>query len=114
VKFKDEITTFRKTEAGVPQEIVLGPVLYLIYTSDLLTSDNTAATFADDTAILATHEDPAIASMKLQATINKTEDWVKKWRIKINQSKSTHITFTLRNQTCPIVQMGNVNLPQNN
>jgi uncharacterized protein (UPF0335 family) len=25
----------------------------------------------NDTAILATHEDPAIASMKLQATINK-------------------------------------------
>jgi hypothetical protein len=47
----------------------------------------TTATFADDTAILATHEDPAIASMKLQATINKIEEWAKKWRIKINQSK---------------------------
>jgi hypothetical protein len=35
---------------------------------------HTTATFADDTAILATHEDPAIASMKLQATINKTDD----------------------------------------
>jgi hypothetical protein len=38
------------------------------------------------TAILATHEDPAIASMKLQATINKIDDWAKKWRIKINQT----------------------------
>jgi hypothetical protein len=52
--------------------------------------------------------------MKLQATINKIDDWVKKWRIEINQSKSTHITFTLRNQTCPTVQMGNVDPPQKN
>jgi hypothetical protein len=67
---------------------VLGPVIYLIYTSHLPTSDNTTtATFADDTAILAIHEDPAIASMKPQATINKINDWEKKWRIKINESK---------------------------
>jgi hypothetical protein len=28
----------------------------------------------------------------------------------INQSTSTHVTFTVRNQTCPRVQMGNVDL----
>jgi hypothetical protein len=73
-----------------------------IYTSDLLTSDNTTtATFTDDIAILAIHEEPAIASMKLQATVNKINDWAKKWRIKINQNKFTHIIFNLRNQTCP-------------
>jgi hypothetical protein len=115
VKFKDETTTLRKTEAGVRQGSVLGPVLYvyLIYTSDLPTSDNTTtATFTGDTAILATHEDPATVSMELQATVNKINDWVKKWRITINHSKSTHITFTLRNQTCLTVQMGTVALPQ--
>jgi hypothetical protein len=87
----------------------------LIYTSDLLTSDNTTtATFADDTAFSATHEDAVIASKKLQATINKINDWEKKWRIKISQSKAMHITFTLRNQSCQAVQMGNVDLPQKN
>jgi hypothetical protein len=78
VTFKDEITTLRKIEAGVPQGSVLGPVLYLIYTSDLLTSDNTrTADFAGHTAILATHEDPATGSPKLQATISKIDDWTK-------------------------------------
>jgi hypothetical protein len=115
VKFEDEITTLRKTEAGIPQGRVFGFALYLIYTSDLLTSDSTTTvTFADDTAVLATHEDPPIASKKLQATISKTDEWAEKWRIKINQSKSTHITFPLCNQTCPTVQMGSVDLPQKN
>jgi hypothetical protein len=84
VEFKDKITTLRKTEAGVPQRSVLGSILYLIYTNDLPTSDSTTATFADVTTIFATQEDPATASMKLQATINKIADWAKKWRIKAN------------------------------
>jgi hypothetical protein len=104
-----------ETEARVPQGSATRPDLYLISTKELPTSDNTrTASFADDTAILATHEDPAIASMKLQATVNKIDDWTKKWRIKINQSKFTHITFTLRNQTCPTGQMGCVDLRQKN
>jgi hypothetical protein len=52
--------------------------------------------------------------MKLQVTINKINDWAEKWRIKINQSKSTHITFTLRNKNYPTVQLGSVDLSQIN
>jgi hypothetical protein len=45
-----------------------------MYTSDIPTSGNTTtAAFADDISIFATHEDPAIDSMKLQATINKID-----------------------------------------
>jgi hypothetical protein len=115
--FKDEITTLRKIEAGIPQGRVLGPVLYFIYRSDLPTSDSsTTATFTGDTAILDTYVVPAIASMQLQVTIDKVDDWAKKLIIKIlaNQRKSMHISFTLRNDICPTVQIGTVDLPQKN
>jgi hypothetical protein len=46
--------------------------------------------------------------------MNRINEWAKKWGIKVNQNKSMHISFTIRNQTCPTAQMGDVALPQKN
>ena len=74
----------------VPQGSVLGPVLYLVHTSEIPTTENTlTGTFADDPAILASHEDPMTASTRLQHHINLLEAWATEWKIKINETKST-------------------------
>jgi hypothetical protein len=99
-------------KAGVPQGSVLGPVLYNIYTSDLPTTDNvTVATYADDVAYLASDKDPRVASVTLQNALDKTNCWLKKWRVRASASKSNHITFTLRRESCPPVKLGDAILP---
>ena len=48
------ITSLFPIRAGVPQGSVLGPILYVIYTTDLPNSNDViTAMYADNTAILA-------------------------------------------------------------
>lgn len=111
VKQQDSRSELFKIESGVPQGSVLGPVLYLLFTADLPTTRlTTVATYADDTAIIASHINPQRASFNLQANLNETEKWLKKWKLKANETKSTHMTFTLRRESCPPVYINNKQL----
>jgi hypothetical protein len=79
---------------------------------DLLTTRKTTiGTFADDTATFAIHDNPITASSHLQEHLSLTEAWLNKWKIKVNESKSTQTTFTLRKGTCPPVQINHINIP---
>ena len=109
VKYADAITTTFPIEAGIPQGSVLGPLLFSTYTADLpISTGITIATFADDTALLASHANPTIASSTLKRGLDSMEKWFHKWGFKINEKKSTHVTFTLREQTCPQVSINNI------
>ena len=112
VKYADAITTTFPIEAGTPQGSVLGPLLFSIYTTDLpISTGITIATFADDTALLASHANPTIASSTFQRGLDSMEKWFHKWGFKINEKKSTYVTFTLRKQICPQVSINNITVP---
>lgn len=112
-KINEEKSDLHTIRSGVPQGSVLGPILYVLYTLDLPTTQDTIiGTFADDTAILSSHEYPQIASEQTQNHLNNLEQWLKKWKIRVNENKSTHVTYTLRKETCPVVTINNVQIPQ--
>jgi hypothetical protein len=68
----------KEIKAGVPEGSVLVPVLYLFYTSDLPTPENnTTATFADDTAILAARNSNEEARETLRQAVNQINYWTK-------------------------------------
>jgi len=83
-----------------------------IFTHDIpKTSYTELGSYADDTAILATNENPIIASNMIQRHLNIIHLWTKRWEIKINKTKSSFITFTLNKKTCPQISMNNIPIP---
>jgi hypothetical protein len=93
----------------------LGPFLYLIYTADIPTTNKTnMATFADDTVILALDQNPIAASEKLQNHLNLLQQWLCKWKIKVNNDKSVQIMFTTRSIECPQVMLNDEPIPIKN
>jgi hypothetical protein len=111
-RVKEEFSPLFPVNSGVLQGIVLRPMLYLLLTSDLPQGpDITIGIFPDDTVILTCHNDIHRASSCLQEYLLKLQSWLQTWKIKINESKSTYLTFTLRNDPSPPIYLNNVEIP---
>ena len=108
IRYNGTYSDCHEVKAGVPQGSVIGPLLYLLFTADLHTTDYTIiATFTDDTGLLAVHRDPSIDSQHLQSHLILLHDWFLRWKIHVNSAKSAHITFTRRQATCPCISAHN-------
>lgn len=116
IKQDEEYSTLREIKAGVPQGSILGPILYLLYTSDLPQfQEITVATFADDTAIMAVGSNVGEATNKLQKASDKLYLWTKRWKIKLNELKSVQVNFTNKPiQNPPAVKLNGVDIPHEN
>nr|XP_042909490.1 uncharacterized protein LOC107438316 [Parasteatoda tepidariorum] len=91
IKLNDKLSDKRPINAGVPQGSILGPLLYLIYTSDFPISNDhnyMVAFYADDTAIAIRSINPNHAAQKLNENMPDIEEWCSKNKIAINTDKS--------------------------
>lgn len=87
--------------SGTPQGSALSPILYNIFTSDILEPTNQEITlemFADDTAIWISGFNVHAVQFKLQHYISQLEKWFKDWKININATKSSSTIFTYSSQ----------------
>lgn len=81
--------------AGVPQGSVLGPYLFLLYLNDIPKQPHTQlACFADDTATFTSSADIDLTISRLQLAIELVSEFFKKWKLKLNASKTEAILFT--------------------
>jgi hypothetical protein len=64
--------------------------------------------------VIATDYDPATASQKLQASLLEIQSWLNTWCMKANETTLVHMTFTAGCETCPLVHINDVQIPQEN
>lgn len=86
----------KSSPAGVPQGSILGPIIFNIFFSDIPkpTGDVRLLSFADDILIFSSRKHLKTASKLLNEHIAILFQFLQRWKLKINESKSLAIKIT--------------------
>ena len=94
VKIDNFLSSRTTLSCGVPQGSVLGPVLYLMYTSplgDIVRRHGLSSHFyADDTQIYCsfTPEDQTVSVSVVEACVKEIDEWMSRNQLKLNREKT--------------------------
>ncbi len=94
VVIKAKESSWRKVNAGVHQGSILGPLLCLIYVSDMtegVISDFSA--FADDTSLIRPLKDPNDIQT-VNGDLEQLTNWAKQWRMEFNMRKTVYMVIS--------------------
>lgn len=94
VSVNNTFSNSKAIPAGLPQGSVLSPLLYSLYISDFKpTSLTDIAYYADDTAIITSSKLTSALLKKMEKSLIRCNKFYRKWKIKINSSKTQAIIF---------------------
>ena len=113
VRIGSSFSRFKDIFNGVPQGSILSPILWSCLLSDLpFMRDVHKLLFADDLSLFVVDKDPIAAVNKLQLALNEFSNWLRKWGLVVNPSKSKVMFFTRKKITrLPQIIMNGVSIP---
>ena len=109
VKINGSYSEWRYINHGVPQESVLSPLLFNIFSNDLFTfvSDSMICNYADDTTIYVSdyNNEETIRKFKNDTVI--LSNWCRDNYMKVNGDKCHIMYFSNVQSTCIAIQINN-------
>ena len=79
-------------QLGVPQGSILGPILFLLYVSDINQCCSAKFTkFADDTTIITSTVEEA--ALKMNDALHHANNWFAQNKLNLNPSKTRYMIF---------------------
>ena len=96
--------------SGVPQGSVLGPLLFLLYTSKLFSIlENKLIGYADDSTFMAVMLSPGIRvaiAESLICNLGRVSEWCVLWGVKLNMSKIKTMIVSRSRTMHPTLSIG--------
>lgn len=88
-----------QADSGVPQGSHIGPLLFILFTSDITLctqdTDTQLSLYADDTKFFRVVNND-IDSANLQKAVNNLCDWSRRNLLDLNEAKTQHVTYRRR------------------
>ena len=88
----------RRLKNGVPQGSILEPLLFNMYTSDLLTTIYRKYAYADDLAIMHADGDWQAVEGVLSKDMATLGEYLPTWKLKLSTTKTVSAVFHLNNK----------------
>ena len=90
VEYKNCKSTIRLINSGMPQSLILGPLGFIIYVSDIPNSvpDLSLILLADDTSAFTSHKDLSTLNDIMNNGLSKLNTWFKSNKLSLNLRKT--------------------------
>ena len=94
VEIENNASSVSKIKCGVPQGSILGPLLYLIYVNEIgKCTEGNVLSFADDTSLVLSHQNPQTLYHNANLEINKLYNWFCANNLSLNAGKTKYIVI---------------------
>lgn len=95
IKENGKLSKWQKVSSGIPQGSILGPILFIIFISDIVdncTNDSEIYLYADDAKIFRSIHTTAHC-LNLQEDLHNIKSWSDKWLLLLNINKCQSVSY---------------------
>jgi hypothetical protein len=99
VVINGQCASWAKTNAGVPQGSILGPLLFLVFINDVVDDiESDINLFADDTSLMNIIDQMIDSYTTLNADLVKLAAWASRWLVTYNATKTVSVHISTKRE----------------